>query len=219
MKVFKTSKLYFGKWLYRIETTVPGACLIKRQCIEEVKEFCHQDRNRMWGRQYTTNDKTQLLNFINVLEPLLVYDVKLRGEWNSLNLYLNDPNVYQTLVNKLEDWIVSITEPATEEDVTALKDSSTIIRDTLPYDKFQYRVYLRSSMQLYERQKALAWFESYSDNIKPSKGTLRWLSMNKPWFQDPFIYVSDRNQLLLVTLFLGEHLRNTQEFVLRNTVK
>jgi hypothetical protein len=219
MKVYQTSKLYFGKWLYRIETTVPGASLIKHRSIDEVREFCFEDRGRMWGRQYTTNDKAQLADFLSVVEPFLKNDIKLRGEWNTLNFYLNDVNLYQDMATSLENWIISITEPASAADAEALHNAAQVLRDTLPHNKFQYRVYIRTSMPQHERIKLAKWLENYPDTVKTSKGTLKWMIAYKPFFQDPFIYVADRNQLMLVTLFLGGHLRNTQEFVLRNTVK
>jgi hypothetical protein len=74
-------------------------------------------------------------------------------------------------------------------------------------------------MPPHQRLIFLRWLENYTDTVKPSKGTVKWLNDGSPFFQDPFVYVRDRNQLLLVNLFLGEHSRNTQEFVLRNTVK
>jgi hypothetical protein len=74
-------------------------------------------------------------------------------------------------------------------------------------------------MPIHLRLNFLGWLDNYPDAIKPSKGTVKWLAGGEPYFQDPFIYVVDQSQLLMVKLFLGDYVRKTEEFVLRNTVK
>jgi hypothetical protein len=109
MKVYRTKKLYFGKWLYKIETATPGASLIKRWGVADSQNFCNNPNDTRLRRHYTTADKEQLLGYINAVEPFLNHDMQMRAEWDSLNFYLNDCDLYKQLQIVLADWIVSVT--------------------------------------------------------------------------------------------------------------
>ena len=220
MKVYRTKKLYFGKWLYKIETATPGASLIKRWGVADSQEFCNSTSDTRWRRHYTTADKQQLLEYITAVEPFLHNNMQMRAEWDSLSFYLNDTDLYKQLQQALSDWIVSITEPESINDIEYLQEKGCLVLcDELPHDRYHYRIYLRYQMPIHLRLNFLGWLDNYTDTVKPSKGTIKWLSGANPYFQDPFIYISDQNQLLMVKLFLGEYARKTEEFVLRNTVK
>ena len=220
MKVYRTKKLYFGKWLYKIETATPGASLIKRWGVADSQEFCNSASDTRWRRHYTTADKAQLLEYITAVEPFLHQNMQMRAEWDSLSFYLNDTDLYKQLQIVLSDWIVSITEPESTDDIEYLQEKGCLILcDELPHDQYHYRLYLRYQMPTHLRLNFLGWLDNYPDAVKPSKGTVKWLSGGNPYFQDPFIYVVDQSQLLMVKLFLGDYVRKTEEFVLRNTVK
>lgn len=220
MKVYQTKKLYFNKWIYKIETSTPGASLIKRWGVTDSQDFCNNPKDTRWRKHYTTADKTQLLEYIAAVEPFLDKEMQMRAEWDTLNFYLNDYNLYKQLQTRLSDWVVSVTEPASIGDVESLQEKgSLVLCDELPHKKYHYRLYLRYQMPLHLRLSFLGWLDNYSETVKPSKGTIRWLSGRSHYLQDPFIYVSNQSQLLMVKLFLSDYARKTEEFILRNTVK
>lgn len=220
MKVFQTNKLYFGKWAYRVETSAPGASLIKRWGADEVFKFCTNAADGRYTRTYNRVDKQRLLKYLEKVKPFLDCDVKLRAEWDTLSFYINDPALYQELQTELRTWVISITEPANPDDLTFLQDNSAIIlRTELPYGKYQHRVYIKNTMPIHTRTNFLTWINNYPDTIKASKGTVKWLEQGSPYFQDPFVYVTEQSQLLMLGLFLGGYLRSIQKFVLRDTGK
>lgn len=144
----------------------------------------------------------------------------MRAEWDTLSFYLNDLTLYTELQTALSNWIVSITEPASTDDVALLQEKGCLVLcDEFPYEKFHYRIYMRYQMPQHLRLNFLNWLENYHDTIRPSKGTVRWMRSSLPYFQDPFVYVTDQRQLLMVKLFLGNYAKKTEEFILRNTVK
>jgi len=220
MKVYQTKKLYFNKWLYKIETSTPGASLVKRWGVADSQKFCNNADDTRWRKHYTTADKAQLLEYINAVEPFLDRDMQMRAEWDTLSFYLNDPKLYTELKTALSDWVVSVTEPASTDDIASLQEKGCLVLcDDFPYEKFHYRIYMRYQMPQHLRLNFLNWLENYHDTIRPSKGTVRWMRSSLPYFQDPFVYVTDQSQLLMVKLFLGNYARKTEEFILRNTVK
>ena len=220
MKVYGTKKLFFGKWLYKIETSTPGASLIKRWGVTDSQKFCNNPNDTRWRKHYTTADKTQLLEYISAVEPFLSQNLQMRAEWNTLNFYISDPGLYNQLKKELGKWITSVTEPVSVDDIESLTENgSMILCDELPYGKFQYRLYIRYQLPPNTRLTFLEWLNNYGDDVKVSNGTVRWLQSGNPYFQDPFVYIADQNLLLMIKLFLGSYARKTEEFVLRNTGK
>lgn len=217
MKVYQTNKLYFGKWIYKVETSTPGASLIKRWGVEDSTDFCNNPKDRRYPHTYTLADKTQLLEYIQAVEPFFGKELQMRAEWDTLNFYLNDAVLYQQLQTALSKWVVSVTEPATDTDIVSLQGkSSLILCNELPHGKFEYRLYIRYQMPPHQRLVFLKWLDNYKDSILPSKGTYKWLLTGKAYFQDPFLYITDSSLLLMVSLCLGEYARSTQRFVLRD---
>ena len=220
MKVFKTNRLFYGKWLYRIETNTPGACLLKRWGLAETQDYCANPSDTRFGRQYAAKDKAELLKFSHAIAPFLDKDLQLRAEHSTMNFYLNDRALFKSLEGAVVPWLVSITEPESEADIESLQSkSSLVLCNELPYGKFNYRVYMRYNMPTHQRESFLTWLNNYDDQVRPSKTTIRWLTNKSPYMQDPFLYVTDKSHLLMVSLFLSGNIKSTQEFVLRDSGK
>lgn len=220
MKVYKTSKLFYGKWLYRIETKASGANLIKRWGLAETQAYCTGSDERLFSRQYSKFDKDQLFRYSVAIAPFLDKDLQIRAEHNTINFYLNDSALAKSLEGAVTQWLVSVTEPESDADIESLQSkSSLVLCKELPHGKFNYRVHIRYNMPAHQRESFLTWLKNYGDQIRPSKTTVRWLTGKSSYMQDPFIYVVDKNHLLMVSLFLSGNLKNTEEFVLRDSGK
>lgn len=221
MKVYQTNRLYFKKWLYKIETSTPGASSIKRRGLMETIDFCNDlSKQKIYTRNYSPAEKDQLKKFATALLPFIDKEMQIRAEWNNLNIFLNDKQLYDQIILALKPWIVSVTKPESDEDAKTLSErQSLVLCSEIPHKKFNFRIYIRYNMPPNQRKAFLDWMANYQDNIKPSKGTLNWLSDGSPYFQDPFVYVTDQKLMLMVRLFLGHYARSTQEFVLKDTGK
>ncbi len=221
MKVYQTKRLFFKKFLYKVETKCLGASMVKRCGLDEALKFCNDHTSqKLFYKNYTATNKKELKKFITAIEPFLKKEIQLRAEMNTLTFFLNDKKEYDQLIKVARSWIYSITEPASNEDIENLQSkNSLVLCDKLPHDKFKYRIYLKYQMPAHMRLKFLEWAENYTDHLKISKKTQRWLQNGEPYLQDPFLYINTQPNLLMVSLFLGEYRRTTQEFVLRDTGK
>lgn len=223
MKVYNTNRLFFKKWLYKVDTQLAGASYIKRWGVEDTLKFCDDPAStRGYYYQRSSNvNKHELKKYITAIQPFLDKEVQLRAESSVLSFFLSDKTLYEDLIKAAYPWIRSITEPVSDDEARALIESTTsqVFCDNLPHEKFKYKVYLRYQMPVHNRQNFLEWIANYGDSVRPSKSTLKWLSSGTNYMQDPFIHVTDKNQLLLTKLYLGQYARNTQEFVLRNSGK
>ena len=217
MKVYQTNRLFYGKWLYRVETSVPGANLLKRWGVEETIKFCNDPNDSRYRRSWAPVDKAQLLKYVKVAGYLFDKGVQMRAEWSTLNYYTSDLSLYKDIQLTLKDWVVSLTEPISDADIESLQaKESLVLCNELPHGKFKYRLYMRYQMPGHQKINFLNWLKNYKDTVQPSKTTLKWLEGRSPYMQDPFIYVSDRNNLLMVNLFLSGHVKKVEEFVLRD---
>ena len=217
MKVFKTNKLFFGKWVYKIETSVPGANLIKHWGLRIDTTVVSRLRQG-YGRSFSDYDRDQLVKYAEAIKPFVDKDFKTRNEWNTLNYFINDPALYQDLKTVLKDWIVSVNEPASEDDIQTLQSkSSNILCNDLPYSRYKYRLYIKNSMPVHQRSQFCDWLKNYEEKIHYSKSTSEWLKGKSYYSQAPFLYIEDQGLLLMIKMFLGQWLNRTQEFIPRNT--
>lgn len=218
MKVYKTNKLFYGKWLYKIETKTPGASLIKHWGFERVRSACEHGGNKFSGRTFTDAEKKHLSEYLKSIEPYFNRELKTRVEHNTLNFFINDYQLYKDLSKVLEKWVVSLTEPVNETEARSLQEkSSTVLCNHLPHNKYQYRVYIKSMMPNHQRQQFKEWLSNYRDKIHYSKSTEEWLNGKTYYSQSPFLYIEEQGLLLMIRLYLGSWVKKTHEFVLRNT--
>lgn len=221
MKIYNTNRLFFKKWLYKVETHISGASYLKRWGIEETLGFCDNTGKAGFYLKASSADKVELKKYITAVRPFLDKQVQLRTESNTLSFFLSDKTLYIDLIKAAYPWVHSVTEPISDEEAKILLEGKTsqVLCDQLPHNKFYYKVFLRYQMPPHLRLAFLEWIKNYNDTVRPSKNTIKWLFGNSPYMQDPFIHISDKNQLLLTKLYLGQYVRNTQEFVLRDSGK
>jgi len=215
MKQYKTSKLFYGKYPYKIETDILGWD-IKTLGVARIIAECNNPRGRYKSR--CEDFRKDLLEYITIAEEFINSDIKTRAEGNILNYFLEDRNTYDSMCKKLAPWIVSVTAPASDNDLEILQsDTQQVLCNVLPYEKYQFKITLRENTPIEIRLKFSKWLENYQDRVKVSNTTRYWLQGYKNFSQNPFLYIDDYKQLSLTLLFLGNYVKKKQEYVLRDT--
>jgi hypothetical protein len=220
MKVSPTTRLFYGKYPYKIETKIKGASLVQRWDTAQLRKYCTGEFKPLMYGSWSSADKSILGKYIDAAKDIFDLEFKTRAENNTLSFFIADADVYENVKKSLADWIVAVTEPANEKDLESFKDKkSTVLCDQLPHGLYKHKIYLRERMPLHTRQKFASWIKNYGETIRSPRNTTYWLSGEKRYIQGPFIYVANSQQFTLVGMFLGEYIQKTEEFVLRNTVK
>ena len=218
-KKLKTNKLFYGKWPYKITTEVIGGNLIKTRGITAVKQVCQQSGD-IWPSRYRKNvDKKKLFEYASLIEPFIEDEIRLRAEHNTINIYVKNVKLYDSLVNSLKDFVVSVTEPVNESELSALlSNNKFVLCDELPKKTFKYKVVLKS-MPVSVKESLLKWADQYPDDkiIIPDH-TRRELTAVKSWGTNCYMYVSDSSMLMMVTLATQGYIRRTEEFVVRSSI-
>lgn len=216
----KVNKLFYGKWPYKI------ACFLKKSSMII---RLGPEKTRLWATDHPTYkgwwdvipaEKDQVLAFLDKVEPFLNSELQIRAEGGHFNIFCKNPTLRDQLVENLEPWITAVHGP---ENVSELEyilstNGSKIIRDRLPHKQFRYKIYFNTSMPIDIRSKFLAWTSNYDSSISISGATHKWLDCKNVWTQSPFMYIKDDKTLAMFSLFLGNNIRNIEEFILRSSI-
>ncbi len=220
IKKQKTNKLFYNKWPYKIECHIAGANKITVYGIDRVLDWCDGHLNIGEARHI---DKKEIQKFINLSKPFMEdqENIKIRTEGAHFNLFVKDPVLLDKIVKILRPWVWNVFEPSNEAELQFLLDNENkkVLCDLLPYDKYTYKVVMRSS-KVNIKEQFLNWSKNYSeDQIKISGQTERWLQGQYSYKQDPFFYVKDAPMLTMTRLFLGDNVRRVYEYVPRSSLE
>ena len=166
-------------------------------------------------------DKTKLLEFTNAVEPFLDRkdDIQIRTKGSHFSLFCMDVNVLEEIDNALFPWIRTVSGPTTAEELAFLLSNGhkKILRDTLPKEKYKYRVYFKSKFPIDKRSSFVVWADTYGEKIEISETSKLWLLGSRQYAQDPFMYVEDDKMLSMVGLYLSGYVSKVEEFILRES--
>lgn len=220
-KVYKTKRLFYGKWPYKIETHIPGGSFLHRWGATEARKFCLGISDTLYRPNFSEEDKIKLLSYIDAYLHVPKNDVQIRAEYHTLNYYAGDEGTYKTIKSILKKWVVCLTEPGSQEELEVLLNSKSkkVICNKLPYDKYRYKLTIKPSMPVAQREKFLEWLKQFPDSFHPTESTKKWLSGEHSYLPEPYIYIEDSKQITFVKLFLGNSSGRCEEFVVRDTQK
>lgn len=224
MKKLQTKKLFFRKYPYKVELQCEGANYIRLRGIHFVlhaTENEHPLNNRpSWSLVHKEIDNIRLHKFATILKPFLDANLKHRSEGSHFNFFVEDKATFDVLVKKFEGFIVSISEPASDEELEfLLSNNRKIVVDELPYAKFKHKIVFKTNWKQEKSKNFLDWMSKYpEEDYKISKSSYEYLSAQSRYCQDPFMYVKEPKMLTMLQLFAGDNIKYVEEFVPRSTL-
>ena len=223
----KSSKLFYNKWPYKIECSVNGANRLSHLGADATRDFCLGRASPgmatwMPRVKISQEEKRILLEFITCIEPFLKLknELQTRAEGRRFNIYCKDRVLLDNIYAAIEQWTVGVHGPTSEEELKFMLSNGhkKILRDVLPKDGYQYKLYLKTSWDVSKRNAFLTWADKFPETISIADGSRQWLSNNKRWAYNPFIYVKDEKTLTMVGLFASGHVKKVEEFILRENL-
>lgn len=227
MKVLETKKLFYRKYPYKVACLISGGHYITTYgpsyAVGRAIQWEKKYSGNSWGKRLPGNDVKidELEDFCMRVRPFIEDEnIRIRAEGRHFNLFCADKVTYIKITESLKTWAKEITEPRSDKDLEYLLNNKSIkvLVDALPYEKYKYKVVLKSTVKSDQRIKLLNWINKYPNDIKVSGNTLTWLSGQGKYVQDPFMYVSNDGIRTLVELYTGAYKSRTEEFVLRSTL-
>ena len=211
MQILNTNKLFYGKWPYKIVCGVKGAWAFR------YSPDCRRHTKNHWA------DDSQLSRFAQDFVNLNIenQNIKIRVEGSCFNIFCRDDEILSVIKNHLKKWITTVYEPANNIEKQYLIDNGNrkILRNSLPLNKYRYKLYLNPHTDYDIRLKFWDWLSRYEDDrMYISRDSKHWLLNHIGWIPAPFLYVKEKQDLSMVCLYLGNNLKKVEEFVLRDNI-
>lgn len=175
-----------------------------------------EDKSSLWSDA----EKKKLIEFNKRVTPLYEKNLQIRVEGGHFNIFCQDKDLLDFITKELDPWIVAVYGPASDEELAFLMSNGHKKRicNQFPKEKYRYRIYLKESTGISFRNKFYEWAQKYNGKIISPPSTDKWLSGEKPWIQAPYIYVEDGATMSMTMLFLGNHIKLIEEFILRSSI-
>jgi len=218
-----SSKLFYNKWPFKVECILYGASRVVRSGPASVRDWCTTGgslRVTHWDQRNI--DKAKLLAFTNAVAPFLDRkdDIKIRTEGSHFNLFCLDKTVLDEIDAALLPWIKTVSGPTTDEELEFLLSNGhkKILCNTLPKEKYKYRMYFKTKFPLDKRSTFMVWADKYGDKMSICGTSKDWFDGRRMYTQDPFIYIEDDKMLSMLGLYVSGYIRKVEEFIPRESI-
>jgi hypothetical protein len=212
---YKTNKLFFNKWPYKLVIGFAYAWAIRRYGPDYILDPEAFQYNRK--KVYDTDD----INFANKFAKYWGGDFQMRAEGQRLSIFLKDEKLFYQMEIDLARWVFETHAPGTREELNFLTTQTArkVMCNLLPYEKYKYRVNIKSTMDIDLRKNFLIWIKKYGDKVKIANVTEQWFGTGQSGYGwNPNMLVEDSSMLSMAGLFLGSNVRNIEEFVPRSSI-
>lgn len=215
MKRYTTKKLFYGKWPYKVATYV----LFGRVLLQSVTPNSTRWHSEKRITQQSEKSKQDLAYYASVMEEVVKFpNVKLRREMDTITYFTNSKDTANMIIDKLTEFVTEFHAPASDEEVKFLEDNvKTVIVNSLPYGRHQFKVILKYSMPNNTRDQLANWVTTNLEKLELFSGIKHFL-FNTGWCRSPMMYVQDEQTMLMLRLVAGDHIQSVEKFILRSCI-
>lgn len=186
MKKLKTKRRFYNKWTYKISLKIPENRDLRFKPLDEI---IRKSKNK------------SLVIFCETLidKPKDSYGTRI--ERDNIDLYFNDPDYLDEAVSKFSSKDILATWTPEENCLDLLEKPRTIISKKLPYDKFNYKVYiLPHKVDKAQKIKFISWTDTQDSRILISENVKEWFIKTEWNWDRRYMYVEDEKTLLMLKL-------------------
>ena len=205
-KIKCTNRKFYGKWLYKITLNLRGCTMLRLHTINAIKDFCNGPEPDVDRYRYKLEHWRNREEILSLCEFLESYDKALyftRVEHNSIDLYTNDLDFYNTAAIKFALQLKHCFEPSDESADLLNLNKNCITVKKLPKDRYNYRVYLlphKMSNDRPAKKRYLDWLKTQVPRVTCTAAVEKWF-LTTDWNWDRrYILVEDEQTLLMMKL-------------------
>jgi hypothetical protein len=210
MKLKKTNKKFYNKWLYKVTLNLDGAGIFRIYDLDTIEDLCsNKDIKKYiprWVEGDVNKNKDTILDIVRFLKTYNSSDWTKRIERKNLDLYTNNPGFYKHLLKDFDQIIVQAFEPD-EQYKDLLETTGTIVGKKLPHDRYRFRVYLlphKMARDIDAKLRFISWIKSQQSRITCTDAVERWyLATNWNWDRR-YVLVEDEQTLMMLKLRGGD---------------
>jgi len=161
-------------------------------------------------------NKINFLALTTFLSNLNKQDFAQRIESNTIDLYVNNESIFDSLSSTFESIIVHRYAP-TANNLGILENTDFILAKKLPYNKYRYKIYLlphKMQGDTESKYNYLTWLDTQQNRILISESVKSWFQ-NTNWYWDRrYMYVEDANTLLMLKMRDSQVLGKIYEYII-----
>lgn len=201
MKLKKTSKKFYNKWLYKVTLSIdkPEVFRITND-MAELRDFLTGCKTIRGKRIYDQGGYK--LKIVDFLEKFDKTEWSRRVEYHQVDFYTNNQELYQGLLDEFKQVVIHAFEPD-ENAISQLESPGVIAVKNLPHNRYRYKVFLKPHAMAYDyesKQKFLDWLVSQQPKVTCSSSIQSWFLCHNWNWDRRYILVEDENTLLMLKL-------------------
>jgi hypothetical protein len=205
-----TKKKFYGKWLYKATLKIPGIAVLRMNTLDDTIDLSDKSiLDEYVGYHYYKKvfaNKEDITSLCQYLKSLNTNDWYKRIERDNIDLYTNDPTIYNYLIDRFQHILCLTVEPDISRK-EEYEDNHHILCKKLPHDRYRYRVYLKPHKMNSDRS-------AKQNNVLISQAVKNWF-IATDWNWDPrYILVEDHKTLLFLHMRNSEVLGRIYEYAL-----
>lgn len=201
-----TKKKFYNKYIYKITLRMPGASALRWYNFSQLLDICQNGfkDQEPWRKDVVEDVTENHESWIKLCLMLNAFDSKSFGkrlEGNYIDLYTNNFNLYDQLGKEFTEYVKYRAQPKQGTENTILNSNKKIYVNELPYNKYQYRVYLHPhKLDASSRKSVADWLSKQVPNVTFTESVYRWLVVTSENYDRRYIQVADDNTLLMLQL-------------------
>ena len=221
MKSLITRRKFYGKWLYRVGLKIPGISILRNHSLDETIDILSSEevsetrpRNSFILPRTRANSK-DIIKICHFLSSLDLQKWSKRIETTHIDIYTNDPDIYDQCQQALKFAVVSISAPDADS-LDIIENSNHVVVKKYPHDKYQFKVYLQPHKLKGNKEskiKFLQWLDT-QDRILISAAVKNWFLATDWNWDRRYLLVEDSNTLLMLKMRGSDVCGKVHEYVI-----
>lgn len=203
----KTKKKFYNKYIYKITLNIPGSNALRYYDFAHLLDIC---KNGVKPQRFTYLEDT-LQDIVDNAEDwtklclfLTSCDAKSfakRLEMDCVDFYTNDRALYDQLGENFTKYVKYRFQPKEGTEQLLLNSNKKIFVNKLPFDMYEYRVYLQPhKLNTSARTSVAEWLSKQTPNISFSDSINEWVKKTNTNYDRRYIQVKDESTLLMLQL-------------------
>ena len=215
-----TKRKFYNRWLYKITLFCPGVSLYRllgyNETINYLVSPTTYKKSVFSSHHKALKNKINFLALTTFLSDLNQQDFAQRIESNTIDLYVNNESIFDSLSSTFESIIVHRYAP-TANNLGILENTDFILTKKLPHSKYKYKVYLLPHKHKGDKDskvRYINWLGTQNDKILISNSVKIWF-LTTDWYWDRrYMYVEDANTLLMLKMRDSQVLGKIYEYII-----
>ena len=195
---------------------MPGVAIFRQYKLEEIPTLeLTPNSNVNSIRTRAANNKKNIIalaTFLAEWEPLTWAK---RIESSNIDIYTNDPGIYQQLLEKFEPLVWGCCEPD-KNNLDILENTGSIVAKKFPHDKYHYKAYLlpHRVKNKESKRELVEWIDGQSGRILISDSVKDWFISTEYNWDRRYVLVEDEYTLLMLKLRSSDSLGRVYNYVI-----